>query len=300
MREQVKDAYNDKLKNRLRSVLELDEFDFLKNKKEVEQGMSEGLRIGVREGSILCRLAVVEKECGGVCGNELSSDDCSSERWNTVDDGEHWVVYYTPSNRAKIPLIDWDRVSDVREAVVGHVENDIVRTFDEDLFTRINDMVWHTDNEEDSPSSPYIVNSSQCRAFGRDINLKDIVENGYDEFDGWVVVNRGMASKLGDDPVSFIVDRTRGRRMLRLVYTCKNDIVPDNTVYMIPRGAVILQQAQFPSMYIRKEFNSFEWFGGGIYRIKFDEELKYKIRLLKFGCTWWDDETKTIKEESNQ
>ena len=173
MSEQVKNEYNDRFKNRLRSVLELDEFEFLKNKREVERGMSEGLWIGVHEGSLLCRLAVMEKECGGMCGNELSTDDCPQERWNMMDDGEHWVVYYTPSNRAKIPLIDWDRVSDVREAVVGPVESDIVRTFDGDLFTRINDMVWHTDNEEDSP---YVVNPSQCKAFGRDINLKDIVE----------------------------------------------------------------------------------------------------------------------------
>lgn len=297
MNEQVKDTYNDKFKSQLRSVMELDEFEFLKNKKEVERGMSEGLWIGVHEGSLLCRLAVMKKECGGMCGNELSTDDCPQERWNAMDDGEHWVVYYTPSNRAKIPLIDWDRVSDVREAVIGPVEEDVVRTFDRDLFTRINDMVWHTDNEEDSP---YVVNPSQCKAFGRDINLKDIVENGYDEFDGWVVANRGMAAKLGDDPGSFVVDHMRGDRMLRFVYTCKNNLVLDNTAYIIPRDAVVLQQAQFPSMYIKKEFNSFEWFGGGIYRIKFDEALKDKIRLLNFGCAWWDDETKTIKEESNQ
>lgn len=293
----VKDAYNEKFKNQLRSVLDLDEFEFLRNKKEVERAMSEGLWVGVHEGSLLCRLAVMEKECGGMCGNELSPDDCPSERWNAMDDGEHWVAYYTPSNRAKIPLIDWDRVSAVREAVIGPVEEDIVRTFDGDLFTRINDMVWHTDNEEDSP---YVVNPSQCKAFGRDINLKDIVENGYDEFDGWVVVNRGMATKLGDDPGSFIVDHMRGDRMLRFVYTCKSNLVLDNMVYVIPRDAIVLQQAQFPSMHIKKEFNSFEWFGGGIYRIKFDESLKDKIRLLNFGCEWWDDETKTIKEESNQ
>ena len=290
------------LKDTVRRYLEKSDFEFFRDKEQLEKSLSDYLRISIQETSLLWRMSVVCKECGGIglYGNELfdGNDQDASEDWNMSDMGYgQWIVYYTPSLKAKVPLIPWNRIIDIRSSLLTPLAKDIVLEFDGKLLEKIHELLYHTDNEDDSP---WIVNSDRCKAFHRSINLKDIVDNVDDNFYGWVVVNEDTAKKLSEEKESFVKENPENRKDPWFMYTPNRDMIPDNLAYIVPKGSIVLEQAQFPSVCLNKQFHFFERFAGGIYRTRFDDSLKSGIKVLNFGCELWDDETKTIKEESNQ